>query len=66
MKNYNYNKASTKTLLKKFESLKRAWNRLPRRSSYTGMYVAGELEDLQNMLEKREVDFQPFYMDIYT
>ena len=62
---YNYKKASTKTLLKKFEVLKREWNDLPRRSSFSGLYVSGELDELQQMLEKRGVDFQPFYMDIY-
>lgn len=65
----NYNRISIKRLstprlLKAFEQAKREWHDLPRRSSFSGLHVSGQLNLIQQTLESRKVEFEPFITEV--
>lgn len=60
----NYTKMNKARLLKEFEKEKKNWKSLPRKSSFSGLAVSGRLDSIQQLMEKRGYDFEPFYMEI--
>lgn len=57
-------KMSSEKLMQKLAKLKKDWASLPRRDSFSGIGIGGELNAIQQTLEARGVKFDPIYMEI--
>lgn len=62
--NKKYTKMSSVRLLKELEKEKKNWKSLPKRNSFSGLAVSGRLEEIQQVLERREIEFEPIYTTI--
>lgn len=57
-------KMSSNRLLAALKRGKKDWASLPRRSSFGGIHVSGQLNIIQQELQRRGVNFQPIYTEI--
>jgi hypothetical protein len=60
----NYKKMNKQRLLRAFEIKKRAWKSLPKKSSFSGLHISGELEEIQQIMEARGYDFKEFVVEV--
>ena len=55
---------STVRLLSALKRGKKEWGSLPKKSSFSGLHVSRQLDMIQQVLEKRGVEFNPIYTEI--
>ena len=55
---------SNTELLAEFELEKKNFNSLQKKGSFSGLAISGRLEEIQELMDSKGIDFEPFYMNI--
>ena len=60
----DYDKMTEAELKEQFAIEKTNWRRCPRKDSFSGLAISERCEKVQQTMEEKGIDFEPFYMTI--
>jgi len=60
----DYDKMTESELQEQFEIEKKNWRQCPRKDSFSGLAISERCEKIQQTMEVKGYNFDPFYMEI--